>query len=171
MRKMVIGGALAATLAAAWFAPDDSADMISAASARTPEVQAAQAGPAPSPVFPAIRPRLPDDDMGDAFARQSWQPAPPKKAMMEQAAAAAPAPASAAKGTPGAPPMPIRFLGHFVEDGAAAYFLQIDERNIVAHVGDTIDDTYRLDSAAGGTLTFTYLPLNQKQELAAGELD
>jgi len=32
--------------------------------------------------------------------------------------------------------------------------------------GDTIADTYRLESASDTTLTFVYLPLNQPQTLA-----
>ena len=169
MRKIVIGVAFAATAAAAWFAPDDSADVISSASARPYAVAPPVAAP-PEPVLPEIRPREADEDLGNAFAKQSWQPEAPKKVMMAAAAANAPV-IKAAAGPPGAPSLPIRFLGRFVDDGRTAFFLQVDDRNIVAHVGDKIDDSYRLESADNGALVFTYLPLNQKQELAVGDMN
>jgi hypothetical protein len=167
MRKLVIGGALAATLLACYFAPADDGDIIAPASARTaaapPQPVLAEAAP------PAldIHPRIDDDEPGNAFAKHSWLATAPNQAPIEP-----PAVSRAIKPTivasNGAPALPIRFLGRFVDDGQAAYFLQVADRNVVAHVGDKVDDNYTLDSAIGDTLTFTYLPLHQQQVLAAG---
>lgn len=171
MRKLVIGGALAATLLACYFAPADDGDIIAPANARAQVVAPAQelAHPLAAEAAPPaldIHPRIDDDELGNAFARQSWLAATPV-----QAEAARPAVSRTIKPTTvanhGAPALPIRFLGRFVDDGQAAYFLQVAERNVVAHVGDKVDDNYTLDSATGDTLTFTYLPLHQQQVLAA----
>jgi hypothetical protein len=169
MRKLAIGAALAATLLACYFAPADEGDIIAPASARTPTASplplalAASAPPALD-----IHPRIDDDELGNAFAKQSWLAAP-----QNQAPVGKPAESHTIKPSTvanhGAPALPIRFLGRFVDDGRAAYFLQIAERNVVAHVGDKVDENYTLDSASGDTLTFTYLPLHQQQVLAAGD--
>lgn len=173
MRKLAIGGALAATLAACWFAPDDDTDMIAPAQARTivgtmPAVSA-PADPAPPDALPDIRKRLEDEDLGNAFARQSWQadgavpdgPAPADSTITKPVAAKA-GPVT----PPGPPALPIRVLGRFIDDGKQAWFLEVEDRNVVAYVGDKIDDNYTFDSAAGDALTFTYLPLKQKQVIA-----
>ncbi len=62
-------------------------------------------------------------------------------------------------------------LGRYVEDGKVAYFLQVGDRNVLARVGDKVGDDYHLDSDGPKGLTFTYLPLNQQQVLAAGDLN
>lgn len=171
MKKSLLGLALVATLVAAWFAPDDEADLIAPAVARS-QAPAAVAVPqgtglaAPAADLSlAIRPREQDDQTGSAFGSGQWQnPAPLKP----QSARVAVQPAGAATaGPPSAPP--IRVLGRYVEDGKAAYFLQVGERNILARVGDKVGDDFHLDSDGPNGLTFTYLPLNQQQVLAAGD--
>jgi hypothetical protein len=161
---MVIGAALAATLLACYFAPADEGDIIAPANARAQPAQqmpVAQTAPALD-----IHPRLDDEDLGNAFAGHSWQGAAPGQA--EGPAPARTMQRAAATGN-AMPALPIRFLGRFVDDGQAAYFLQVADRNVVARVGDKIDDNYTFDSATGDTLTFTYLPLHQQQTLAAGD--
>jgi hypothetical protein len=168
MRKLVIGGALAATLLACYFAPADEGDIIAPANARAQVAAVPQALVEAAPPALDIHPRIDDDELGNAFAKQRWLAAVPA-----QVAAAQPAVSRTIKPTTvannGTPALPIRFLGRFVDAGQAAYFLQVADRNVVAHVGDKVDDNYTLDSATGDTLTFTYLPLHQQQVLAAGD--
>lgn len=179
MKKMTMAVALGVTLLACYFAPDDDTDIIAPAQARS-------IAPAPFVPVPAvaqeseaqaleIRPRGQDEELGNAFARQSWQAqvpvteaAPVKPA---DSAVTKPAQARSAGSAGGAPELPIRLLGRFLDDGRQAYFLQVEERNVVAYVGDKIDDSYTFDSAATDTLTFTYLPLQKKQTLAVGEMN
>ena len=169
MRKLTIGAALAATLLACWFAPDEESTVIAPAQARTipataivaPLVEAA-------PLLPEIRPRGDEDDLGNAFAKQTWQTESPRKVMTAPEEVPGSPPIKAVART-GVPELPIRVLGRFVDDGKEAWFLQVDERNVVAYVGDNIDERYRFDSADAGALTFTYLPLQKKQVLAVGE--
>lgn len=197
MRKLILGGAAAATLLAAWFAPDDEGVIVSpaaatvrpaydataaanhaalaaavaAAKAAGPEPQDAAGGPA-APAIPAelqIQRRVADEELGNLFSSQGWQAPSPLK----PAAARAPQDQQAGDGVSavagGLPPLPFQFVGRFIDDGKTAYFLQKEEHNIVARVGEKIGDNYQLDEAANGTLTFTYLPLRQKQTLAVGD--
>ena len=174
MRKLAIGTALTATLLACYFAPDEEVDMIAPAQARA--LQPAAAAPLAAPATDTlleIRPRTEEEDLGNAFARHSWQDEP-AQAAPKPADSSVTKPAQARAATAvlaGAPQLPIRLLGRFIDDGKAAYFLQIDERNVVAYVGDRIDDSYTFDSAGPDTLTFTYLPLQQRQVLAVGDMN
>lgn len=143
---------------------------------------AAQPGPAPAegetaggaigvghgPAIPPelqIQRRVAGDEPGNLFAGRGWLPEAPLKP------AAARVTQDGKEATPkgGAAALPFQVLGHFVEDGKTAWFLQLDEQNIVARVGDKVGDSYRLDAADDGALTFTYLPLNQQHTLATGD--
>jgi hypothetical protein len=173
MRKIVIGTAAVITLLAAWFAPDQDGGVVGPAAATTREAPASAAAPPEMPEMPdmngtpeelQIHPRVADDDMGNVFAKQSWAPEAPKKVMQEQA----PQPQQAVAAS-GPPALPFQFVGRFTDDGKTAWFLQIDGQNIVARPGEKVNDDYLLDSVNGGTMTFIYLPLNQKQTLAVGD--
>lgn len=179
MRKIVLGAAAAATLLAAWFAPEQDGGVVGPASATTREAPA-PAGSAPPDTPPMevaaveaapssaidlqIHARVADDELGNVFAKQSWAPQSPLKVMAEPAAETRQA------ATPsGAPPLPFQFMGRFTDDGKTAYFLQIDGQNVVARPGEKINDSYLLDSVSGDTMNFIYLPLNQKQTLVVGD--
>ncbi len=184
MKKTVLGAAAALTLIAAYFAPDDEGGVVGPAAATTRAAPAAAptaAAPlaalvAAAPARPDLRihPRQDDTDLGNVFAKQSWQPEPPKKVLLAQTESApvqTKGAARAAQAKAGAPPLPFQFVGRFVDEGKAAYFLQSGERNVVARVGEKVDDSYVLDSASGDTLTFTYLPLKQQQQLVVGDMN
>lgn len=163
-RQILLGLALVITIAAAWFAPPQSADVVSAVAPSSRPGNAVLsggargAGTADSVRVLPIRSRAADEDLSPAFAAHSWAP-PPKKA--EPVPAAPPAPV--------APPLPFKFMGRYVENGHVTVFLLEGERNHVARVGDLIDGIYRVDDITGTTMTFIYLPLEQKQTLAVGE--
>ncbi|WP_255989567.1 hypothetical protein [Chitinolyticbacter albus] len=81
-----------------------------------------------------------------------------------------PAPSAAAvPASPSAPVLPFKLLGRYVDDERESFFLQYGERNVVASIGDVIDDTYKLVSLEGGVLKFNYLPLDIQQTLVVGE--
>lgn len=179
MKKAVLGGAAVATLLAALFAPEDEGSIVGPATATTRQVErvavaplAAATAAAPANRALAIEPRraLEDDEAATLFAKQSWQPETPKKIMLNQQAAQAALPAARVDAN-APPPLPFQFLGRFVDEGKAAYFLQAGERNVVARPGDTLEERYRFDGVVQGALQFTYLPLNLKQTLAVGDLN
>lgn len=75
----------------------------------------------------------------------------------------------AAPEAPQAPPLPLRLLGRMTENGVQVLFLTWNDLHLAAHVGDVIEETYRLESIAGGQAEFVYLPLKIKQSLSVGE--
>lgn len=178
MKKAVLGGAAVATLLAALFAPEDEGSIVGPATATTRQVERVAVAPLAAVAAPqtgralAIHPRRApeDDEAATLFAKQSWQPETPKKIMLDQQAAQATRTVAAVDAN-APPPLPFQFLGRFVDEGKAAYFLQAGERNMVARPGDTIDERYRFDGVVQGALQFTYLPLNLKQTLAVGDLN
>ena len=93
------------------------------------------------------------------FAQHSWYVLPP---------APPPAPPPPPP-EPTAPPFPYTFVGSFAPEGdRPVFFLAHGDRVIDARVGDRLDGVYQFESAAGGQLVFVYLPLNIRQNLAAG---
>jgi hypothetical protein len=99
---------------------------------------------------------------GNLFANTNWTP-PPPPAPVKIEKPPPPAP-------PSAPPLPFQFLGRWIEDGKVHFFLQMHDRNLSVQVGEEIGP-YKFDSAQGGQLRFIYLPLQQVQTLAVGEIN
>ncbi|MDB6103824.1 MAG: prolin-rich transrane protein [Gammaproteobacteria bacterium] len=102
------------------------------------------------------------------FASHSWYTPPPPPPPPP-----APPPLSAEQlavlNTPKAPPLPYSYMGTYSPDGSKpVYFLTQGDRVFDVRVGDTLDDTYTIDSFANGQLVLTYKPLNIKQQLSAG---
>jgi hypothetical protein len=95
------------------------------------------------------------------FHTQSWYVAPPPPPPAPVVVVAPPPPT--------APPIPFTVMGTYARPGdATVYFFTRGDRVFDVHIGDTIDNTYSVDSADNGVLTLTYLPLNIKQTLPVG---
>jgi hypothetical protein len=99
------------------------------------------------------------------FAVHSWHVAPPPPP---------PPPPEALKPRgpvqPVAPPLPYEYMGSYRPEGAApVFFLTRGDRVYDVHIGDTLDNTYSVDSFANGRLTLTYKPLNIQQQLTTGD--
>ena len=96
---------------------------------------------------------------GALFAPKSWYVAPPP----------APVPPPPPPVAPTAPPLPYTFMGSYTETGQdTVYFLSSGDRVYDVRVGDTLDQTYSVDSVEDGALVFTYKPLRTRQVLALG---
>lgn len=94
-----------------------------------------------------------------AFGSQNWTPpAPPP----------APAPPPPA---PSAPALPFTYLGKAVANGAWEVFLARGDQTLIVRSKLVIDGAYRVDAIEPPNLTFTYLPLNQVQQLNIGVRD
>jgi hypothetical protein len=94
------------------------------------------------------------------FAAKSWYVPPPPP----------PPPKPRPPPPPSAPPLPFTFLGTFQESPERlVIFLVKGDRIYTVSTGDVIENTYRVEQAAGGKLTLRYLPLNIPQILAIGE--
>ena len=133
--------------------------------AHATEVKPAASAPQSKPSLPAgslrldllARPRA-LGAQGDAFGAKSWVIVPPP-----------PPPAPVVVEAPRAPPLPFRFMGQ-VDDGRGniTYFLIRGTASLAVSVGESIDNTYRLERAEGGVLHFIYLPLQARQSLQIG---
>jgi hypothetical protein len=64
--------------------------------------------------------------------------------------------------------MPFSFLGRYEEGETRIILLVRDERIYTVAEGEVIDNTYRVESLAGGQLELIYLPLNIKQTISTG---
>jgi hypothetical protein len=93
----------------------------------------------------------------DLFASGGWNPPLPRVKPL-------PVP------PPAAPALPYIFLGKKLEDGAWEVFLARGEQSFVVRAGSLIESTYRVDAIKPPQLSMTYLPLNEQQTLAIGEL-
>lgn len=98
---------------------------------------------------------------GDAvFGSQNWAPPPP------------PAPAKAAPPAPPmAPPLPFTYLGKALQDGRWEVYLSRGSMTYIVQNKTVLEGAYRVDAITPPTMTLTYLPLNQVQQLNIGVLD
>ena len=69
-----------------------------------------------------------------------------------------------------APPLPFVYMGK-MQAAAEQWSFFLVKGDIVYAVreGDIIDKNYRVEGVSGGQLTFTYLPLKQKQFIYIGD--
>jgi hypothetical protein len=67
---------------------------------------------------------------------------------------------------PTAPPVPFKFVG-LIEEKAAkpAAFIAKGDALFVVHVGDVVENTYRVESFNSAQVVVTYLPLKQRQTI------
>ncbi|ATQ78487.1 hypothetical protein CR152_31220 [Massilia violaceinigra] len=72
---------------------------------------------------------------------------------------------------PSAPPLPFVYIGKAVGEGAWEVFLARGDKTYIVRNKMVIDGIYRVDVIAPPTLTLTYLPLNQVQQLNIGVFD
>ena len=95
------------------------------------------------------------------FHSQSWYIAPPPPPPAPVVIVPPPPPT--------APPLPFTVMGSYARPGdATVYFFTRGDRVFDVHIGDTIDNTYSVDSVANGQLVLTYKPLNIQQMLPIG---
>lgn len=179
-RRWMLAMGLGATVVAAWFAPPMEADGGLGLSDRS--IQAGVAMPQKSsdpvgeagvrngrnePVVLTVRSRTEGEDadpLSELFAAPSWasgEPAPAVAARAAETAAVEPP-------VPAAPPLPFVFIGQMLDGGKPTYFLRYAEQGIVAQVGDTLLEQYRVEAVEGSKLILRYLPLNQLQSLELG---
>jgi hypothetical protein len=128
---------------------------VSKASSAAPNAQAA-----PQERFAALPSRQAiGKARGEPFGARSWTPDPPKGPKVVEAPP-----------KPVAPPLPYRIAGQVSHDGVMQVVLARDDRIFTVREGDTLDNVYRIESITPDAVTFVYLPLNERQQLAVGGL-
>jgi hypothetical protein len=160
-RKLLLGVALLATLAAAIVSPKEQATTTAPAkrSARAPAdgpvAQAPRAAAAEAEVPPlAPYERHIDEKFKVVDIFDSRQP-------VSAQAAAPPAPV--------APKLPFTYMGSIEESGKSKYVLVQGEQLHVVTVGEEFAGAYRLEGVEQTELVLTYLPLGARQSLPIGE--
>ncbi|HQR72301.1 MAG TPA: hypothetical protein PLE54_16970 [Burkholderiaceae bacterium] len=168
-RVVVLAAAGAAAIALAYALAPGGDDVVLAKSA--PERALAPAAPVREtsavtvaaaqtpPETPArARAEIPLAATTDPFAAASFVPPPPP----------APVVIPPPPPPPKAPPLPFAFVG-LLESGAGkpAAFLSHGEALLVVSEGDVIESDYRVESLSPVEVVLTYLPLKERQKLAA----
>jgi hypothetical protein len=171
-RSKWLTGIAAAIAAYVVFGPKDSESLEPVRSAATPAAHGAHVTAPAALTVPVARSLLAlahrvveRNAAASLFEAHSWYVAPPPPPPPPPVAmGAAPRPAA-----PTAPPLPYQFIGRYRPDGqATVFFLTSGDRVYDVHVGDTLENTYSIDSFSNGQLVLTYKPLNIKQQLLAG---
>ncbi|HSC05409.1 MAG TPA: hypothetical protein VLD59_01130 [Steroidobacteraceae bacterium] len=69
---------------------------------------------------------------------------------------------------PVAPPLPFKYLGLMVDRGQLIVFVGRGDDLLSLRQGDVIANQYRVDEAGETSITFTFLPLDERQVLTIG---
>ncbi|MGW8391253.1 hypothetical protein [Pseudoduganella sp. HUAS MS19] len=180
-RHMLMGVALLGAAALVLFGDKTADDTVAQAVERKPaRAQAASAPPAEkvtaaAPGEAAILRLVPREELIGAvgegsfkskdgvFGGQNWNPPPPQPTAAELKPPPPPPPT--------APPLPFQYLGKAAAEGAWEVYLGRGEQTFVVKKGMQIDGMYRVDAIAPPTLTITYLPMNQVQQLNIGVIE
>lgn len=175
-RHWILGGALAATVAATlWAAQTDGNGEADAAATARPVAGARRAAPATVPGV-APSPRSTDADWR-AVERAPWAapaegqfaawapPAPPPPP------APGPPPPPPPPAAPVAPPFPYQLIGRLVEGEPARETALLASptaagRSISAHAGEVIDGQWKVEQVGPTGVTVIWLPAQLKQQLA-----
>lgn len=177
-------GALALTLVAAYFAPEAEhggvvlSERAAAVSTRAALVPAAPTTPTP-PATPAaanrvaaITPNLAPTAAGsrvlsvadrEAFTGEDalfkGLPAAPAQAPRAPAAP----PPQVAPSEPEVPRLPLKMIGRYVDNGAPAAFVLMQDQSLVLRVGDAVADGFRVDHIDEASVTVRHLATEQRQ--------
>lgn len=171
-RKLLLGGALIATLIAVVLVEEDKESVIETVeplqtAKSSGEKIKSQESHSEHLDVSQLGQRKFDPSAGELFVSTTWVPKRPKISQEEQEAAQAAqiAKASAPPPAPTAPPLPFKYAGKAIADNETWVFLSQAGENFIAKIGGKIDGKYRLDSINDNTVTMTYLPLSIKQTL------
>ena len=156
-RRWLLYGCLAAVVA--WSVnlarnPSQQGSVIVAQSLpqkRFPQGELMVAAQAPSPVVS----RLSGVVRRDLFAPKTFEA--PKPIIAQPAVA------------PRAPPLPFQYVGRWQSKGKVTYYLVSAGQIFDARLGQVLPGSWRLDSAQGLILRFTYEPLKLSRSLSMGE--
>ena len=174
IRKLILWGALAATLLAVVWVEDEYEQDAETAEAIEP-TRHSRSG---ARVDKLISESLPIEQLGkrkfsaeadDIFTITTWESkrstangtASGLISQQLKASASPPPPAP----TPVAPPLQFKYLGRITEGQETHIFLGQADKNHVAKVGARIEDQYRIDRIMDDSIELTYLPLGIRQTL------
>lgn len=151
-RIALLVGALVVTTVASFMDMPDSQPEISDALVMKPSTASKlKNGEHLPPPNNAPRPAL-NPVVDDLFASRSWLPHPVPQAPLPPRSA---------------PVLPFSYLGKRLEGSDVMVFLGQGGRTHLIRAGDTVAE-YKVEQISSTEVTFTYLPLNEKQLLKFG---
>lgn len=178
-------GALALTLVAAYFAPEaehgavvlsERAVAVSTRAALAPATPTTPATPAAANRVAAITPNLASNIAATAAGSRVLSVADREAFTGEDALfkglPAAPAQAPRAPATPPpqvapsepeVPRLPLKMIGRYVDNGAPAAFVLMQDQSLVLRVGDAVADGFRVDHIDEASVTVRHLATEQRQ--------
>jgi hypothetical protein len=168
-RNVVLALSLTATLIAVYFSPSAEGNDV-VLSARASKVESRVNDPSNkvrSSSFNSIEVLVvrtrdwDEEEDASVFATSDWTP---PKATLKPVESVEKAVAQ----EPQIPPVPFQVMGRYVENGKITVFLQYNDQNLVARVGDTLAESYKVEGLDGGVMTLRYLPMNVQQTLQIG---
>lgn len=176
-------GALALTLVAAYFAPEaehggvvlsERAAAVSSRAALAPATPAPPATPAAANRVAAITPNLAATATAtgsrvlsvadrEAFTGEDalFKGLPTAPAQAPRAPAAPPP--QVAPSEPEVPRLPLKMIGRYVDNGAPAAFVLMQDQSLVLRVGDAVADGFRVDHIDEASVTVRHLATEQRQ--------
>lgn len=171
-RHVMLGMALLVSAALAWFGETAPAPDVAEAVQRAPALRLAlrrDSAPGTEAAIARLRPRpaligASFEAQGadeQVFVSQDWTPPPPPTV------APSPVPVPA----PSAPPVPYTYLGKALGEGNWEVYLARASQTYIVRKQSVIDGMYRVDAIAPPSMTLTYLPLNQVQQMNIGVLE
>lgn len=169
-RKMIIGGALVATLIAAVLIEDEEVAVNAPETLqplRAPQERIKKTEMTTTQLdVGKLGQRQFNPLAGELFLATTWEPKQMQPDPTTQAVKLTKTPKSVAPPpAPVAPPLQFKYAGKVVEDNQIWVFLSQAGENLITKVGEKINPQYRLDAINDETVTVTYLPLNVKQTL------
>jgi hypothetical protein len=102
--------------------------------------------------------------VSDVFNQTSWYVAPPPPPKSLEPPPPPPPPPA-----PVAPQLPFTYLGRYGDTNSRTVILSKGDKVYTVTVGETIENTYRVEKFTPGVVNLTYLPLNIVQTLRTGE--
>lgn len=169
-RATLLSFALVATLVATYLAPPPAQDELAVPARALPVAGVRTSAPNADPASRRIDLKertAGDESMPVAMAVPEWLPKPAPAAAAVPATVAPPpaAPAYVAV-TP-----PFRLVGRYLDGDAMAFFLQLNDQNMVVRSGDVIAQAFQVQRMDDNSLTVLHLPTNQEftMNLGAGK--
>jgi hypothetical protein len=174
LRAKILVGVAVAIAAYISFAPGDPAD-TEKSSDRAPRLRTTHAAeprahrPNTSQALFSLAHRVSAGTSAESlFAAHSWYIAPPPPPPPPPPPVLTAAQEAALR-APVAPPLPFAYMGSYTVDGSdPILFLTRGDRVYSVRVGESLDDTYSVESLNNGQLVMTYKPLKIQQQLTIG---
>ena len=173
-RKLILGGALIATLIAVVMVEDE--EELTIDTVETLQPTRSSSGKARVDIntidsleVDLLGQRAFNAEAGELFKSTSWVPKRPQITLKQQAEMEKQRAKAKAPPAPTPPPLPFKYIGKVIEGNKIQVFLADSDEYYVVKLGGHIENQYRVDTMDDETITLTYLPLDARQTLTIND--